>query len=134
VCALILGGAGFLAETSILRSNLSPLSHSLLDACIEGGSGAIILWIVLRGNRARRRLILGELERLAELNHVLRNSLQVIAGSEYFAEEQRKKVILEHVERIDLTLRKLFPVLGGKADPKPDRQVSHRGAGADSLP
>ncbi len=116
-CAVVFGVGEYLVERLILQANLSPALHAFVDACLFGGGCAVLVWIILLGDRVRRKRVLAELERLAELNHTLRNSLQVIVSSEFFPQDQRKQVVIEHVDRIERMLRRLFPAVGGKITP-----------------
>jgi hypothetical protein len=54
-----------------------------------------------------------DLERIAELNHEIRNALEVIAHSHYDAETEHRELVLKCVTRIDTVLKRLFPVVGG---------------------
>jgi uncharacterized membrane protein len=50
-----------------------------------------------------------EMHTVAELNHHVRNALQVIRDSHLLPEDKQAQAVIESVERIDNTLRRLFP-------------------------
>ena len=52
---------------------------------------------------------------MAELNHHLRNSLQIIVGAHYIAkDEEPTRMMLETAQAIDQVLKRLFPAAGGE--------------------
>jgi hypothetical protein len=67
-----------------------------------------------------------DLRRIAQLNHEVRNALQVIVYGEYESAATpaaHRTAILGSVEQIDKTLRQLFPVIGDRTDDQ--RRVRH---------
>jgi hypothetical protein len=58
------------------------------------------------------------MEKVAELNHHVRNALQVIRDSHLLPEERQAQAVIESVERIDRTLRHLFPPATTRYDQK----------------
>jgi hypothetical protein len=99
-----------------------PLAfHASVDATVI----AILTMSIVSGGilaaRARRRRVIQEMRTVAELNHHVRNALQVIRDSHLLPEEQQTQAVIESVDRIDSTLRRLFPttikpMVGAKAD------------------
>jgi len=70
--------------------------------------------------------VVDDLRRIAQLNHEVRNALQVIVYGEYESAAtptEHRTAILGSVEQIDKTLRQLFPVIGDRADDQ--RRVRH---------
>jgi two-component sensor histidine kinase len=67
------------------------------------------MWLGLTGVGERRRHVREELARIRELNHVIRNALQIIADSQFDADARRKAMVLESVGRIDMVLNRVFP-------------------------
>jgi hypothetical protein len=83
-----------------------------LQSTIVGLGAGLCLWILLAGLRKRRKLLANKLERLVELNHTVRNSLNVIALAIHAADGQHKAIVMENTARIDQKLRELFPAVG----------------------
>jgi hypothetical protein len=83
-----------------------------------GFATAVIISMLLLAVRERHRRMLQEVQRVAELNHTVRNALQVIVHSQYLPpDEQDAGAILESVQRIDDSLRDLFPTIPHPAAP-----------------
>jgi hypothetical protein len=87
--------------------------HAAALATFVGFGAGLATLVLLMARRERRKLVQDELHRLAELNHRLRNSLQIIAYAHYTTEdESHKKLMLDAVSSIDASLKLLIPVLG----------------------
>jgi hypothetical protein len=79
---------------------LSPLLGDILDASVTGVLAAFAIGIALKRAREQRIRIQNELDTVAELNHHVRNSLQIILGTETLRTEPAQR-ILESVRRIE---------------------------------
>jgi hypothetical protein len=111
--AVLFGLFEFAVSRWFIGVNISPNLHAALQAGIVGLGAGFALWLVLLGVIDRRRIVADELRRVAELNHTIRNSLEVIVLAHYSeADCEHKMIVLECTNRIDQTLRKLFPVIG----------------------
>lgn len=96
--------------------NLAAITPGLAAAVQAGivgiGTGIVSYWL-LAARRHRRIMVREELTRVAELNHHLRNSLQIIVGAHYIAkDEEHAKMMLETAQAIDQLLKRLFPTAG----------------------
>ncbi len=77
-------------------------SDDIFTGVVVGG----VLFAALRNNSAKRRLIQKRLQEILEMNHNVRNALQVIGSSHLAATEaERLKMVAESVARIDRALR-----------------------------
>jgi signal transduction histidine kinase len=93
-------------------------AHESRSAIIEasdamGGiiAGALVFRL-LQYERERRRIIRNRLETIADMNHHIRNALQVISGTAYStADQQQLTAIRESVSRIQWALREILPKL-----------------------
>jgi hypothetical protein len=83
----------------------------LLDAVLIGAIFAGMLGVILRAWCHRRRLVREELRRVAELNHNIRNALEVLGGTQFLNPGEQEAAIRDSVTRIDETLQHLFPVV-----------------------
>jgi hypothetical protein len=62
--------------------------------------------------RIRRRQLLRRMEMIAEMNHHVRNALQVISSSSYMGDREKELAALqEAVKRVDWALREILPKL-----------------------
>ncbi len=114
VCTTILFGLfEFAVSRWFIGVNISPNLHAALQASIVGIGAGVSLWLLLLGIIERRKMVADELHRVAELNHAIRNSLELIVLAHYSETDcEHKTIVLECTNRIDQTLRKLFPVIG----------------------
>ncbi len=104
----------FMVHEALAQLDVPPLVDALLDSFLVGCAFAFGVWALLAGNRERRARVRQDLERIAELNHEIRNALQIILHSQFGADPERRDMILESVTRIDGVLRRVFPVVGGQ--------------------
>jgi len=108
--AVFAGCTEFLVHEMLTRVAVPEVVHAAMDACLMGTATAVMVSFLLLAIRERHRRMLREMARVAELNHTVRNALQVIVHSQYLPQgEQDARAILDSVQRIDMTLRDLFP-------------------------
>jgi hypothetical protein len=103
----------FALHMGLARGGVTPVIDGALDATLVGCFVGLVLWVLLAGIRERRLRVRQHLEHIAELNHEVRNALQIIADSQFDAETERRDMVLRSVRRIDLVLKRVFPLLGG---------------------
>ena len=116
--AVLAGCTEFLVHEALTSISAPEIIHAALDATLMGFATAIIISLLLLAVRERHRRMLQEMQRVAELNHTVRNALQVIVHSQYLPpDEQDAGAILESVQRIDDSLRDLFPTIPHHAGP-----------------
>jgi multisubunit Na+/H+ antiporter MnhC subunit len=101
----------FIGQVVELTMHLTKLQNDIADASTAGILAGIAMYVVLMSARRRRILVLREMSRIADLNHHVRNSLQVIIGTELMKKEANAAVI-ESCERIQETIERLFPIVG----------------------
>jgi Co/Zn/Cd efflux system component len=117
--AVLAGCTEFLVHEALTSLSAPEIIHAALDALLMGLATAVITSVLLLAIRERHRRMMQEVQRVAELNHTVRNALQVIVHSQYLPKgEQDGTAILESVQRIDSTLRELFPAM-----PRPLQQA-----------
>ncbi len=113
LCFVFSGATEFVIHQTLKTSHLSPLQDSILDAATIGVSFSFVLWVLLAGNRDRRRRVREDLERVAELNHEIRNALQVITHSQYANKDfEHRQAILDSVARSDGVLKRALRISG----------------------
>jgi len=80
------------------------------DAAVAALAG-LLLFKVLAGARRHHREMLRHMETIAEMNHHIRNALQVIAyhNVSHPSSEQAVEHVSEAVERIEWALREVLP-------------------------
>jgi two-component sensor histidine kinase len=110
----VVWSAGALAHLvltlALLRFGVRMWPAIYIQAAITGTIAALLVGAVLALVVYRREVLRQQLLVVAELNHQVRNSLEIIASStSRIADKQTVVTILEAVMRIDVTLRSLFP-------------------------
>jgi len=105
---VFLVGAGL--DWFVLHENESrTVAISLSDSLAAVIAGALV-YRSLRYERERREQLRQRLETIAEMNHHVRNALQVISFSNYSADsEQQLERIREGVNRIQWALKEVLP-------------------------
>jgi hypothetical protein len=104
----------------VRTSSASPLIQAFADSIILGIFASCFGLLVLTAARDRRHKLQDDLRRIAELNHQVRNSLQIIVYEEYFPNiAERRSAVLESVGKIEGTLRELFPLVGERSNDRP---------------
>lgn len=107
----LIGLFEFAVARWLIEIHLSPNLHCAVQAATPALGAGFALWLILLGLMDRRRMIEDELRRVAELNHHLRNALEVIVLAHHsVADREHQAMVLECVKRIDQKLRELFPV------------------------
>ena len=105
----------YFADLAMLTVGVRPELHAAAHAAFVGLVTGFTAVIFLLARRQRRHIVIDELQRVAELNHRLRNALQVIVHAQHSrADEMEKRVTLEAVDAMDETLKQLFPALGAE--------------------
>jgi hypothetical protein len=125
---ICLGLLAYAVDHFLLGFDINSDLHSAVQASIVGLGGAAAVWIILRSYETRRRMEMEEIRKVAELNHCLRNSLELIADAHYFATDlEHKRMMLETVKTMDDKLRQLFPAqpCGRRTLPKGTTIHSH---------
>ncbi len=107
----------------LIGVNIAPNLHAALQASIVGFGAGISFWLLMLGLIERRKIVADELRRVAELNHVIRNSLELIVLSHTSDKDcKHKEMVLDCTHRIDGTLKALFPALGKELAAKEARR------------
>jgi len=111
----------YVADLTMQQLRLLEEFHAGMQAAVVGlGTGfAALLFLHARGER--RKAIRDELRRVMELNHNVRNALQTIVYANQADAAEQHKMIVDSVDRIDRTLRELFPAINVDEKQTPER-------------
>lgn len=112
--ALLAAGIVFLISASLdwtlLREHESNRAIIESSDALGGLIAGALVFRLLQYERERRRQIRQRLEIIADMNHHIRNALQVISGTAYSAADQEQlTAIRESVTRIQWALREILP-------------------------
>ncbi len=124
-CVLLLVGAvGFLFDDLLVREGVKRIDILLESNALTGVVAAVFFYYLSNHERERRKLVQQRLRTIADLNHHIRNALQIIT---YVASSQQREdsvqLIGNSVERIEWSLREVLP---GYAPSSPASEEEHR--------
>lgn len=123
--AVLFGCFEFFVSRWLVGMNLPAIQKCILLAMIVGVGAGFAVWLVFLGIIDRRRMVADELRRIAELNHSVRNSLEVIALAHYSAEDlEHKAMVLECTNRIDQKLKELYSAVAKVEIPECDAECN----------
>ncbi len=109
LAACVAGLVEFAIPIILTQLKVSRLSAEIENAVLAGAITGMFVWALLVMFSWRRRYMRTKLQVVAELNHELRNALEVILHSGYLPDGQRYPALLSSAERIDKALEELLP-------------------------
>jgi hypothetical protein len=108
--AVVVSAVGFtfdwmLVHEGVPRYDLMAISNTLTGA-VAGG----FFWQAMRRERERRQFIRDRLHTISEMNHHIRNALQVISFHAYREQDDKNvDVVRQAVNRIEWALQEVLP-------------------------
>lgn len=120
--AVLFGVSAGLLEylVHLVVRTLQPQLQVIGDAFILGILASFFVAVIAAAARERHYKVKDDLRRIAEINHQVRNALQVIVYGEYSPESaQHRPAVLAGVAKIEAALKELFPLVGERADDRP---------------
>jgi hypothetical protein len=116
--AALLAGALAVVLTFVLTELLQRWSPAgvlgdLFEAVIAGGLTTALVWVLFDIARTRRQRLMTYVQQVADLNHHVRNALQVIRfqAAVSTAEAEALTRINEAIKRIDNALSDMYPLI-----------------------
>lgn len=105
-----IAGVGFGFDRLLLREGVPRLDILFLSNALTGlVAGALFLQNKIRAQE-KHRLLEQRLQKIAEMNHHVRNALQVVAFYRHqISDPNVSKLIQESIERIEWTLEEVLP-------------------------
>ena len=109
--ALFVFCIGLALDYLLLVHRDSPVATVEASDALAGLLAGVLFYKILDAGRRRRKLILQRLETIDQMNHHIRNALQVISFTVHANQEHAKEVanIDRAVNRIQWTLREILP-------------------------
>ncbi|HEU4415119.1 MAG TPA: hypothetical protein VFT65_10085 [Candidatus Angelobacter sp.] len=110
--ALVLTGAvagslEFMTHLAVARLHTPLAYHAFIDASVIALMAMALVGVCIASVRTRRQAVIRQLRAVEQLNHHLRNALQVIAQSRYLPEEKQAQAVFNSVDRIEDALRRM---------------------------
>ncbi len=95
-------------------AGITVMASDALAGCVAAG----LVYRMLQYGRERRRMVEQRLHTISEMNHHIRNALQVISFSAHSARSQKELAeITDSVNRIQWALREILPKLEPTFEP-----------------
>lgn len=108
LAGFVVFGTAAMWEWLASREGWSLLPMALVSDVIAGGLTAVFIYTVLRNLRQRRLAVLQRLSAIRQMNHEIRNALDLIQLSAYTTQhKQAIAMIKDAVDRIQWTLREI---------------------------
>jgi ABC-type nickel/cobalt efflux system permease component RcnA len=109
---VIVSALGFVLDVSLLKEGFPRHDLTLISNLIIGVIAGWLFYQFARNEKARRDAIRQRMRTIADLNHHIRNALQVIryaGGSKSAQDATQLQLINEAVARIEWALREVLP-------------------------
>jgi hypothetical protein len=107
---IIVSAAGFLFDRLLIREGASRLDLMIVSNTLTGCVAGVLLLQVVRRERERRALIRQRLQIVSEMNHHIRNALQVISFVVSREQDQKTvEMVRSSVDRIQWALKEVLP-------------------------
>jgi hypothetical protein len=117
----LVSAAGLAFDVLLVREGIPRIVTLLLSNSLTGAVAAGLFWQSRRREQERRVYVQRRLQVISELNHHIRNALQVL---QFFAnspgaaqDENRMTAVCAAVERIEWALREVLPFDGDTPGP-----------------
>lgn len=106
---VIAGFLEFFTHLAVGHMNVPAEYHAFIDASVIALMTIALVGVCFASARTRRKVMLEQIRTASDLNHHLRNALQVITQSRYLPEEKQNEAMYSSIDRIDEALRRLSP-------------------------
>jgi hypothetical protein len=133
IVALVVSAIGFFFDNTIVKEGLPRIAMLIVSNTITGLFAGGLFYQMAREERANRELVRARMKTIAELNHHIRNALQVI---KFLGAQQRSsldavqlQLINDSVDRIEWALREVLPRYEVDAQAIPIDQPHAKSAG-----
>ncbi len=115
---------GFGFDRLLARDGVTRVDILLTSNALTGIVAGFLFFSLINYERLRRKLLQQRLATIAEMNHHIRNALQVITYATAADNEESVKLIRNSVERIEWALREVLPghVTAPADPPRPQEQ------------
>jgi hypothetical protein len=103
----IAGALEFITHLTVSHMKTPPAFHAFIDASVVSLMTIALVGVCIASVKARRRAMIEQIRIASDLNHHLRNALQVITQRHYLPEEKQGQAVLKSLDRIDEALKRL---------------------------
>lgn len=103
----VAGSLEFMTHLAVARLHTPLAYHAFIDASVIALMSMALVGVCITSVRTRRKAVIQQIRAVEQLNHHLRNALQVIAQSRYLPEEKQAQAVFDSMDRIEEALRLL---------------------------
>lgn len=110
--AVVVSLIGIVLDWLLVKEGLSRLDMLIFSNSLTGLFAGVLFWQMAREAKASRALVEERMKTIAELNHHIRNALQVIkflGGQRSGLDAVQLQLINDSVDRIEWALREVLP-------------------------
>ncbi len=126
---------GILMDSLLLKEGLPRFDLLVLSNALVGGVAAVLVIVLALRQQQRAAFVSGRMRVIAEMNHHIRNALQVIQFSARGpGTEGEMQAMREAVQRITWALREVLPQMLNSEDELPERTAWKKGPEPTRLP
>lgn len=110
VFALVVAGVGFGFDRLLIREGVQRAGVLFVSNLLTGVVASVLFLEYRVRAEEKQRLLRDRLKKIADVNHHVRNALQVVAFYQYQAHDpEAARLIRESIERIEWTLQEVLP-------------------------
>jgi hypothetical protein len=108
---IAVSAVGFIFDSVLAREGVSRPDLMALSNSLTGAVAGAFFWQAVRRDRERREFVRQRLRTISEMNHHIRNALQVISfySSSHEQDEKAMDLLRKAVSRIEWTLKEVLP-------------------------
>ena len=128
IALIVVTAVGYLFDRGLRYEGVPRQDLLLLSDILVGAVAAALVYVVVTFQERRASFVAERLRIIAEMNHHIRNALQVIAYHSWIGkDDQELAMIRESVNRITWALREVLPQLPAQ-ESEPLQKPAKRGA------
>ncbi len=119
---LLVGLVGFIFDYLLVEEGVRRIDILVESNALTGIVSAVFFYYLSNFERERRKMVEQRLQTIAEMNHHIRNALQIITYATFSQKQEDSfELIRTSVERIEWSLREVLP--GHAAtNPEPEKR------------
>lgn len=128
VTLVVVTATGYLLDRLLHKEGITTRELLLLSDFLVGLVAAALVFILALHHEQRTRYVAGRLAIIAEMNHHIRNALQVITFQIGRKDEREISTMREAVNRITWALSEVLPQMPGVEEPRQHHEVTDKAA------
>ena len=120
ITLVVVTGLAVTLDRLLRREGLPRQDLVMLSDLLIGLVAAVLVYVIAEAQERRARFVQSRLEVIEQMNHHIRNALQVIAYHSWAGKDQQEVETIEQaVNRITWSLQEILPRILAEGLPKP---------------